>query len=354
MSFSDVTIPGVARPAAPTTLAGECRTDLLRIDGTPTPVRVTGAVADARTGLALEPCGTTLGAGNGIDLDAGNHTVTTATGLDLGIDVDRVVLSSAAGGAATAVAPRGAPLDTAGSTVKVVDAGNTSNSVKVKTDGKPFWLVFGQSHNDGWEASTTGGTVGPHQLVDGYANGWLIRPEHAGTMTIDLTWTPQRLVWVGLAISAAVVLLCLGILWVAWRRRRARGQLDGDEDVDREVHALDLSFTYAGSTPLVVSALLTGVAVGIGTAVVSRAWIGAVAGVATVLVTLVPRARIAVEVAIPVVLALSRILDEPELAWLTIALLVVDLAARWLRGRARSRAHPPVVTSEPAEVRAMR
>ena len=78
----------------------------------------------------------------------------------------------------------------------------------------------------------------------------------------------------------------------------------------------------------------------------------AVAGVATVVVTLVPRARIAVDVAIPVVLALSRILEEPELAWLTIALLVVDLGARWVRGRARSRdsaSTPPPVTPEPAE-----
>ncbi len=116
-----------------------------------------------------------------------------------------------------------------------------------------------------------------------------------------------------------------------------------DEPV--ETPSLDLSFTYAGRSPLVVVALLGGVAVGIGTAVVSRAWIGAIAGVATVVVTLVPRARIAVAIAIPVVLALSRILDEPELAWLTVALLVVDLAARWLRGR--TRAH---VTPEPTAV----
>ena len=53
-----------------------------------------------------------------------------------------------------------------------------------------------------------------------------------------------------------------------------------------------------------------------------------------------PRARIGVAIAIPLVLALSRIVDEPELAWLTIALLVVDLAARWVRGRARSRVTP--------------
>jgi hypothetical protein len=336
VSLATVAIPGIARPASPTEMSSACRADLLRVDGAPFPVRVTGAVADARTGLALESCG------GAVDLSAGEHTVASATGLDDGVDIDRVVLSSAAGGAATTVAARGAPLDTAGSTVHAVDPGSTANTVTVQTDGTPFWLVFGQSHSDGWKATTSGGSVGPQQLVDGYANGWLIRPDHAGTMTIHLRWTPQRLVWIGLAISALVVLLCLAIFVVAWRRR-ARQHDDG-QDADRdamtmasnaEPPALDLSFAYGGSTPLVVVGLLGGVGVGIVTAAFSRPWIGVVAGFATVLVTLVCRARMLVALAIPVVLVASRLSHRPELAWLTIALLVVDLAARWLRGRAR-------------------
>ncbi|HEU5309342.1 MAG TPA: alpha-(1-_3)-arabinofuranosyltransferase family protein [Acidimicrobiia bacterium] len=321
ISFSEVAIPGVARPASPTTLSSACRDDLVQVDGAPLSVRVTGAVTDARTGLSLEACD------GAVDLASGDHTITTATGLDVGVDVDRVVLSSAAGGTPTTVAPRGAALDTAGSKVHTVDAGSTSNTISVQTDGKPFWLVFGQSHNDGWEATTSGGRVGPQQLVDGYANGWLIRPDHAGTMTIHLRWTPQRLVWVGFAVSIAVVLLCLAICVVAGRRRRASFLPYA------ETPALDLSFTYAGSTPLVVLGLLTGVGVGLVTAAFSRPWIGVVAGVAAAVVTLVPRARVLVVVAIPLVLALSRIAHEPELAWLTIALLVVDLAARWVRSR---------------------
>lgn len=339
VSFAEVSIPGIATPAMPTTVVGACRDDLVRVDGKAIPVRITGAVDDARTGLSLAACDSP------VDLDTGSHTVTTATGLDAGIDVDRVVLSSAAGGAATNVAPRGAPLDTAGSTVKTVDAGNTESSVTVTTDGTPFWLVFGQSHNDGWEARTSSGAVGPHQLVDGYANGWLIRPDHAGTMTIDLTWTPQRLVWVGLAVSGLVVLLCLGLLLAAGRRRGAH-----DEPLDvAELDApeLDVSFTYAGTTPRLTTALATGIGVGIVSAAVSRGWIGAIAGVATVAVTLVPRARVGVAIAIPLALASSRILDEPELAWLTIALLVVDLGARWIRGRSHPQVTPPIRDSLP-------
>jgi hypothetical protein len=347
VSFAEVSFPGAPRPASPTALSGACRDDLVQVDATPLAVRVTGTVADARTGLGLEACDGPL------HLSAGTHTVTTATGLDVGVDVDRVVLSSAAGGAATAAAPRGAALDSAGSTVHHVDSGNTSNTVTVRTDGKPFWLVFGQSHNDGWTASTSGGQVGPHQLVDGYANGWLIRPDHAGTMTIHLHWTPQNLVWIGIAISVIVILLCAAILLVAWRRRRAQGTAHADFLSSTEAPVLDLSSTYAGRTPLVVGGLLTGVGVGLTTTVFSRPWIGVVAGAIAAVAVLVPRARVLVAGATPAVLVVSRISHDPELAWLTIALLVVDLAVRRVRTRARPLDHPrqpELVTSPPPAV----
>jgi hypothetical protein len=73
---------------------------------------------------------------------------------------------------------------------------------------------------------------------------------------------------------------------------------------------------------------------------------GAVAALATVVVILVPRTRLGVAVAIPLALVVSRVRDQPKFAWLTIAFLVVDLAARWVRGRARSRTR---VTPEPVE-----
>jgi hypothetical protein len=258
-------------------------------------------------------------------------------GLDDGIDVDRVVLSSSAGGAATGVAPRGAPLTESGATVKVVDAHSTSAHVKVTTDGSPFWLVFGQSHSDGWEASTSGGKVGPHQLVNGYANGWLVHPDHAGTLTVDLRWTPQRYVWIGFAVSALAILLCVALIFGAWRTRRSRR---ADSDVDTAGAAsmldpptLDLSFAYGTSAAPVISAVAGGVGVAVLVAVFSRPWIGLVAGVLTVAAGFVPRARLVVAAAIPLALVASRMLHEPELAWLAIALLVVDLSGRWMHRR---------------------
>ena len=173
VSLATVGLAGVPAPADPVTISAECRDDLLRIDGEPVPVRLTGAVADARRGFGVESCT------GPVALDAGSHTVTSAVGLDAGIDVDRVVLSSGAAGTAAAVAPRGAPLDSSGATVKVLDSSSTSMRLQVRTDGTPYWLVLGQSFNDGWEATASRGTIGGHQVVDGYANGWQVRPGHA-------------------------------------------------------------------------------------------------------------------------------------------------------------------------------
>ena len=51
-------------------------------------------------------------------------------------------------------------------------------AVSGATPGKPFWLVLGQSLSPGWAAKATGlGSLGKPQLVDGYANGWLITPD---------------------------------------------------------------------------------------------------------------------------------------------------------------------------------
>ena len=40
------------------------------------------------------------------------------------------------------------------------------------------------------------------RLVDGYANAWLVHPDRAGPVTVHLSWTPQRTIWIALAISA--------------------------------------------------------------------------------------------------------------------------------------------------------
>ena len=74
--------------------------------------------------------------------------------------------------------------------------------VHVTTATKPFWLVLGESQSPGWQAHVVGGRdLGGSQLVDGYANGWLVTPPASGSFDVVFEWTPQRQVWAAIWLS---------------------------------------------------------------------------------------------------------------------------------------------------------
>jgi hypothetical protein len=317
VALADVGVDGAPVPTDPGDVPEDCRRDVLRIDGRLVPVRVEGRATDGRRGLDLTVCE------GPIALDGGEHDLRTRPGLDSGLDVDRLVLASDAAGAPANAGRRGAPLDRAGATVEVRSEAPAGTSVEVETDGRPFWLVFGQSANDGWHAETSSGSLGPRQQVDGYANGWLVRPAEAGTMTIDIQWRPQRQVWAGLAVSALTALACIAIV-VAGARRPVAAAL---ADAPRVASLL----TYPGrhSAPWALTAvvtLLVTVAVTLG----SRVWIGLVAGVCTLVGARVAEVRRVLFLGPAIALAMSRLTARPELAWLALALLVADLVCAWL------------------------
>ncbi|OQX52630.1 MAG: hypothetical protein B5M53_08085, partial [Candidatus Cloacimonas sp. 4484_209] len=60
-----------------------------------------------------------------------------------------------------------------------------------------------------------------HSLVNGYANAWYIDPKEIGqqNFTITLYFWPQSLFYLGLFISGATLLGCIGYLGYAWRKR---------------------------------------------------------------------------------------------------------------------------------------
>ena len=77
--------------------------------------------------------------------------------------------------------------------VTVVSEGRVSYKLQVDDASAPFWLVLGQSQNDGWKATVKGGgSLGTPTLIDGYANGWYITPTGSGPIEITLSWTPQK------------------------------------------------------------------------------------------------------------------------------------------------------------------
>jgi hypothetical protein len=296
-AIAELGVPGLGAVRPPADLPATCRDDLLTVDGKPVPVRLVGSTASATSlaPVAIGPCSDLPGARLTVAMSRGRHDVASAPGGVSGLDVDRLVWASAGGGAADArLGPTGTlPVRAggAGPSVRVVRDDRASTSVEVGPASRPSWLVLGQSQNAGWTASIGGRSLGGSQLVDGYANGWMI-PAHHGPVTVDLEWTPQRTVQRSIAVSIVAVVLCLGIVLVSSRRRRAEAAAaavpyvaGGDAWPSMSWRAPDAVRRGWGV------ALLTGVLVGTLGALVVRPEIGIVLGALVVLVVLVPRLR---------------------------------------------------------------
>jgi hypothetical protein len=358
VAIAEVGLPGVHRAPVPTELPSACRTDLLRLDGAPLPVSVSGSTADAVAGrpLDLAPCEPP--ATSGVVLGRGDHLVRSAPGTRSGIDVDGLVWGSEADGSSMALGPLGelprsvthvASAAGAQPRVKVEALGSTKIELRVTgaRRGTPFWLVFGESQNAGWKASVAGDDIGGSTLVDGFANGWRIDPK-SGAFDVTLTWTPQRVVWVALAISAVALLGCLVL--ALWRRVRAPSSKP-----DAAPPRFENPLVAPGHRPHAGAVVAGALGVGIVGALVASWWVGAVAGALVALVALVPRTRFLVTLGAPAALGAYALyvlvqqhrydygsnLDWPqqfasvrELAWLAVLLLLADVVIEWIRWRA--------------------
>lgn len=267
-----------------------CRRDLLEIDGDPVPVRVRGPMSDAVAGrsLSLATCG-----GEPVDLDGGDHEVHSMEGVDIGIDINTLLLRSAAGGeaseasgtlaaeaeAAAAGEGSGGGSQEGGSRapeVEIVSQGHDHMRVQVTgaETGTPFWLVQGQSHNTGWEATIEGGPqLDEPGLVNGFANGWLIVPT-SDSFEVDLRFAPQQRVNLALWISVLAALGCL-VLVV----RRPRPAFAAPSAMP-EPYSSVLAFRYHGALPTRSTALLTGLGVGGLAWLTAGVWVGAIVGAA--------------------------------------------------------------------------
>ncbi|MGK2958303.1 MAG: alpha-(1-_3)-arabinofuranosyltransferase domain-containing protein [Acidimicrobiales bacterium] len=258
VAIAEIGIPGVQLPPASGVLAFKCRNDLITIDNKSYPVRISGLHNDAlnRDGLRIEPCGT-----EPLTLTKGEHEIRTSPGKLSGFDLDRLVLTSAQGGAGETIeawvtknqqpyqakeAPR----------LTVTTHSPTKRSIKVAPGrAREFWLVLGESQNKGWQANMGGHILGPSRLIDGFANGWLVTaPASNKPFVIDLEWTPQRTVWRGIQASLLGLVVCLGILIASFTRRRKTVDpvgsvltLDDDPQVDRP--QFEWPIAWQGNSP---------------------------------------------------------------------------------------------------------
>jgi hypothetical protein len=361
-AIAELGIPDLPAVAPPATLPSRCRTDVLRVDGAPVPLRLSGSTADA---VALEPIAIASCTGQGrppdrltVALSAGRHDIASGPGSETGLDVDRLVWASRAGGTPNPRLTRSGSVAVgsggASPAVRVLRSGRANLSVEVAPSRRPSWLVLGQSQNAGWRATIDGRDAGGSTLLDGYANGWLL-PAHARALTVELEWVPQRTVQRALALSIVSVMLCLGIVLVS-RRRRRMGTV-------APVAAQDLWPTLgradADAAPVGwIGAVVTGLVLAVFAGLVVRPEIGVVVGAATVGVLRWPQWRRWFALLAPtfVVLAgayiafrqarrhLPPIFEWPTLfvrartlGWLAVVVLAADVAVELVtRWRARS------------------
>ena len=271
----DLGIPGLRAPAPARRADPTCRTDLVTIDGKAVAVSLRGTTADL---LAGKPIAVVACAGNAIARPAGETTLRTAPGAFTGFDLDRLVLRSAAGGAADpGTGPLVAPASIASRpTVHVDHQSRTSLDLTVPSASSRFWLVLGQSYNLGWHATADGKDLGAPTLVDGFANGWQVPAGRS--IHVHLEWTPQKVVWGALSASLAAVILTLGL--ILWPRRRAAETGEVLVALDRRpsmprAFTWDRVLRYEGPLP----SLFALVATTIGAAVLGWAVIGVIPGV---------------------------------------------------------------------------
>jgi len=188
--------------------------------------------------------------------------------------------------------------------VKVDGQGRTDADLTITNPepGTPFWVVLGESHNDGWTATADGHSLGKPQLVDGYANGWLISSP-ADTIHVHLNWAPQRRVWIALTLSALGAVLCLVL---AFRRPRATA-LAADDPQPEPITWKTFARSRGRDEPSIPTTLAIALIAGIAAAAVIGPIAGLVLAVVSAIATRRRRARWWLALGSPGLLALSAL-----------------------------------------------
>jgi hypothetical protein len=342
IGIAEVGIPGLEAAPLPATIPSPCRDDLLTVDGSPIWVTVSGSTATAldRQALTVSLCGPDA---TGLTLGPGEHTLDATPGQTSGFDIDQLAFDSAPGGAAMPLASPttlAAPVVTPSPAVHVDS--QTSTSMRLSVEGvttatPPVTLILGQSINDGWKAAVVGGgTLGSSVLIDGFASGWRLDPSalgsaiHDGTVSVVLTWQPQKRVDIALVVSLVAIVGCvvLALVPVRRRRRRRRGRhsrsavpdtatgageggptgdvmaepagavpVAGPAPPEHDGPCLAVPFGYESARAPVWVAVIVGPLTGLAAAAIATPLAGLAVGVATVAVLFVPRLRVILGVA---------------------------------------------------------
>lgn len=118
-------------------------------------------------------------------------------------------------------------------------SGTSWYDVPIRASRQPFYIVLSQTYDSHWLAYLSSNGISPwltffatplpagdHRIANGYANTWLVRK--SGAYHIILVYWPERLVLLGLLLTALAV-LCYSIF--VFRRRLRHGRVRSRETI---------------------------------------------------------------------------------------------------------------------------
>ncbi len=125
-----------------------------------------------------------------------------------------------------------------GPAVSAYTTGTSWYDIPLRATPQPFYIVLSQTYDTRWLAYISPNGTSPwltlfatplpaidHHVINGYANGWLVRKP--GSYHVILVYWPERLVLFGICIAVAAVLAYSAVILRGWSRhswvRRIRG-----------------------------------------------------------------------------------------------------------------------------------
>lgn len=192
--FVDLSSDGWDAIALPTTVDSGCRDDLVTLDGSPIPIRIEAAVSDLLDGRALPAsvCGSP-----DLSLPPGRHVLSSVGPAGSAWELETVVLRSELRESHGVASPLAL---TVGRSHRVVSGIECTDSC---------WLELPDGWNVGWTRNDRSSSA-PLASAAG-RNLWQV---DSGVESLRVSWSPQRLMWLALAVTLASVVALL-----AWARR---------------------------------------------------------------------------------------------------------------------------------------
>ncbi len=278
LSIATLSIDGWAVGDRALRIDSGCRDDLVTVDGTAIPVRITGRTEGSvqGDGLDVRTCDD-----EAVTLRGGDRRFDASDGRVTGFDIDQLVWCSGDGGTACQQEGPLLPADEdSAPDLEVVDGNDATVHVRVTgaRRGEPFWLVLGQSFEPGWEIIDSEVASEPTQLVDGFANGFLVTPD-AAEFDVTMRFVPQNRVEIGLLLSVVGIVVALGLA-IGSPATRGPVPIPLQEPL-RRIRAL----TWEGALPTRRDSVVVGVGAGLAAIVVTSPAVGLAIGLLAGLAT---------------------------------------------------------------------